>query len=263
MKILAIAIAAALLTQQDKVTLKFNPKKGDKLVRTEKNEMQLKAKIVAGEQTQDIEMEQKGSEKAVLEYQEVADGKVTKLLIDQQEDVEEKKEPGSMEWTKEEKPMHGRKVTLELKDGKIVRTGVDGLDEKALKKLDLEDQTVHLLPKQAVAVGDTWKVEGEDVKKFMRDDELSSGTITMKLLEVKEIDKRRCAVLNAVLDVSGKTDNDVEVAAKLDCEVVIWIERGYALSVKGKGKVTMKAANEQFKMDGEGPITLDISVKVE
>jgi len=263
MKILAFAIAAALLTQQDKVTLKFNPKKGDKLVRTEKSEMQIKAKIVAGEQTQDIEIEQKGSEKAVIEYQEVADGRVTKLHIDQQEDVEEKKEPGSMEWTKEEKPMHGRKVTVELKDGKIVRTGTDGLEEKDVKKLVLDDPTIYLLTKEPVAVGDTWKVEGENVKKFLRDDDLTEGTITMKLLEIKEIDKRRCAVLSAVLDVKGKTDNDVEVAAKLDCEVVIWIERGYALSVKGKGKVSMSASNEQFKMEGEGPITLDISVKVE
>jgi hypothetical protein len=33
--------------------------------------------------------------------------------------------------------------------------------------------------------------------------------------------------------------------------------------VKGQGTVTMKAENPQFKMLGEGPVTLDIAVKVE
>jgi len=50
---------------------------------------------------------------------------------------------------------------------------------------------------------------------------------------------------------------------KLDADLVIWIERGYVLSMKGKGKVTMKGGNDQFTMNGEGPITVDIVQKVD
>jgi hypothetical protein len=264
MKTTAFALLLALLPLQDKVTLKFNPKKGDKLSKIERNEMAIKAKVTAGDQEQEIEFGQRDVQDATTEYLEVVDGAVTKSQVDCKEHHEEKKGPPTLQWEKKEKPLHGRKVTLSLVDGKLVREGADGLDDKTLRKLELADKASHLFPKTAVAPGDTWEVTEEDARKFFaKDDDLREVKVKGKLLAVKEIDGRRCAVMNIVMDLKGKAPNGVDLAILMDAESVVWIERGYTLSVKGKGTVTMKAENPQFKMLGEGPVTLDIAVKVE
>src|SRR5262245_51303292 len=120
MKLLSIALLALLAMPQDKVTFKFNPKKGDKLTKTEKMEMSIKAKIVAGDQQQDLEFEQRGLERTTNEILEVADGAVTKGVMTVHEDVEEKKGPPTLQWEKTEKPLHGRKITMTLREGKLV-----------------------------------------------------------------------------------------------------------------------------------------------
>jgi len=264
MKLLALAIALVLAGQDAKVTLKFNPKKGDKLTKSQKMEMRIKAAVKAGDVDQEFEVEQKGSEKTVLEFVEVEDGKLTKLVLDCVEDFEEKKQPPSMEWNRTDKPMNGRKVTLTLKDGQVVREGVDGLDEKHQKKLTLEDSSARIFPKNPVAVGDRWEIKGEDVQKFLENDEnLKDGTIKMRLVEVKEIDKRRCAVIKADLELKGKAESNVEFTIKMEADIIVWIDRGYTLSVKAKGTMTMKADTEEFSMTGDGPISLELSTKVE
>src|SRR5262245_51924186 len=130
MKLHAVALLALLALPQDKVTLKFNPKTGDKLTKTEKTEMAVKAKVVSGDQEQPIEFEQRGLERVTTEFLEVADGVVVKGVLTYHEDVEEKKGPPTMQWEKSEKPLNGRKITISnLKEGKLVREGVEGLEE--------------------------------------------------------------------------------------------------------------------------------------
>jgi hypothetical protein len=263
MKLLSVALLALLALPQDKVTLKLNPKKGDKLTKTEKTEMAVKAKVVAGDQEQPLEFEQKGLERTTTEIQEVADGAVTKVLMICHEDVEEKKGPPTGQWEKSEKPLHGRKITLTQREGKLVREGVEGLEEKVVKKLTLTDRTIHIYPKTPVAPGDKWEVSGEDVREFLGDDELKEGKIKLKLDAIKDIDGKKCAVMQAAIEVSGKAEGDIGLTVKLDVEVIVWVDRGYPLSVKGKGTVSMKAENAQFKLTGEGPMSLDIVTKVE
>jgi len=132
--------------------------------------------------------------------------------------------------------MHGRKITLSMKDGMLLREGADGLEEKQLKKLELADRTGLIFPKTPVAPGDSWVVEGEEVRRFLASDgDLKEAKIKVTLLEVKEIDGRRCAVLNALIELIGKA----------------------------KGTVAMKSENAQFKMSGEGPMILERTMKVE
>ena len=56
---LAVAVVLALVPPQDQVTLKFNPKKGDKLTKVEKSEMTIKAQITAGGQEQALDFGQR------------------------------------------------------------------------------------------------------------------------------------------------------------------------------------------------------------
>jgi hypothetical protein len=264
MRLLAVALLGLLAFPQDKVTLKLNPKKGDKLSKTEKTEMAIKAKLVTGEQEQPLEFEQRGLERTTSEIQEVADGAVTKILLVCHEDVEEKKGPPTMQWEKSEKPMHGRKITLAKVDGKLVREGAEGLEEKIVKKLTLDDKTSHIFPKTAVAPGDSWEVQGDDVRAFLAaDDDLKEGKIKIKLDSVKDVDGKKCAVMTANLDINGKAEGGINLNIKLDAEIVVWVDRGYTLSVKGKGTIVMKGENDNFKLSGTGPMSLDIVTKVE
>jgi len=264
MRLLLLALVLALTAPQDKVTLKFNPKQGDRLSKSEKMEMSIKAKVVFGDQTQEFEIEQKEIEKSTLEYKEVVDGKVARTVFKCTENVEEKKAPPTLQWEKKEKGLHGRRLEIYMKDGKLVREGSEGIEEKLLKKLDLTDRTSLIYPKNAVGVGESWEVTGEDVRSFLgADADLKEASIKMKLLEVKEIEGRRCAVFNAIIDITGKAEGEFDMTMKLDTEVVVWIERGYALSVKGKGSMSMKGANAQFTMTGTGPMSLEITNKIE
>src|SRR6185295_7320150 len=235
----------------DKITLRFNPRQGDKLVKTQKNEMSIKAKVIAGAQEQEIEIDQRGSEQGTLEIVEVGDGKMTRCVLTCTEDIEEKKGPPTMQWEKKEKPLHGRKITLCMKDGALVREGVDGLEAKVLNKLVLEDRSSRLFPKGPVAAGDTWEVAEDEVRKFLAaDEDMTSAKIKLKLTAVKDIDGRRCAIIDADLDLGGKAKGGVDLTMKINVEMIVWIERGYTLSVAGKGTLSMKGENDQFKMTG-------------
>src|SRR5688572_20674578 len=110
MRLLALAFALFLVPQDEKVALKFNPKQGDKLTQTMKMEMKLKLSIEAGDGTQEIEVEQRGTEKKVTEVLEVIDGKLTKVVKDFVEDFEEEKAPGMEGWKRKDNPLHGRRV---------------------------------------------------------------------------------------------------------------------------------------------------------
>lgn len=264
MKLLALSFLLVFAAQDEKVTLKFNPRQGDKLVKAQKLEVQLKMTVEAGGQTQEIEFEQRGSSKRTREFAEVADGKVNRVVLDCTEDFEERKAPPSMEWSRTDNELHGRKVTLFMKDGQLVREGADGLKEKDLKKLTLDDQDAKFFPDKPVAIGESWEIKGEAAREFLAaSEEIKEVTLKSKVTAIKEIDKRRCAMISATLEMSGKAPNEIGFTGKMDVEIVVWIERGYLLSAKGKGKITMKGETDQFAMSGEGPITIETTVKVE
>ena len=74
MKLLALSLLLVFAAQEEKITLKFSPKKGDKLTRTQKMELSLKMSVEAQGQTQEVEFEQRGSMKRQYEYAGVEDG---------------------------------------------------------------------------------------------------------------------------------------------------------------------------------------------
>lgn len=265
MRMLALAVVLLFAAQDEKVTLKFNPTKGDKFTKTEKMELQLKISVDAGGQTHELEIEQRATRKRTLEFGDVAEGQVTRLIVDCTEDFGEKKEPPTMEWTRTDNAMHGRKVTISTKDGQLVREGAEGLKESDLKKLDLKNSESSLFPTKPVAVGEEWEIKGEAAREFFGSDEgdIKDATIKLKVSSIKEIDKRRCAMLKGTLEAKGKGPEGADFTAKMDVEAVVWIERGYTLSAKGKGKVTLKNENDQYTMSGDGPITFEMTRKVE
>jgi hypothetical protein len=256
-KLFALAALAALAARQDKVEFKFAPKQGDKVRGNQTMKMEIKANAGG----QEFEITFKGTKKGTVTYAEVAEGRVTKKILDVEEDLQEQTMPGADEPQIQEQPLHKKKVTIVLKEGKTVVECDEEIDDKAKKKLKLEEAHVKFFPKRAVAVGDTWDIEGEDLKAAMEDEDFTGGKVTMKLKAVKEIDKRRCAVLEAKWDLTGKTDNNLDMEVKLEGEMVVWLDRGYVLSMKAKG--TMKLSGEEQGFEGEGPMTIEEKSTVE
>jgi hypothetical protein len=263
--ILGLALCLPALTQdasfgpavpgrlaQDKVELRFTPRAGDVLTLEAKISGSVKAKVDG----QDIDLSFRNSNKSHSTHLEVEGGKTVKKEIHIESDIEEQKGPGAEEFTANPQPLHGKKITITLKEGKPVIEGADDVDEKQRKKLRLEEEMAYLLPKKAVGVGDSWEVTGDDLKAAMGHDEaLGEGKISFTVKEIKEIDKRRCLVATATWDLSGTAEEGFKVFIKLEGEEIFWIERGVALSFKGTGTVKVSVPDSGF--EGSGPVTVE------
>src|SRR5688572_8833346 len=203
MKFLALALALFLIPQEEKVTFKFAPKQGDKVKRNRSIEFNLNIEVEAGDEIHEVKMDQKQVEKSTIEYAAVEDGKVTRKVFEFTENYEEKKQPPMMpDWQRTDRALHGRKVTAFLKDGQLAHEGGDGLAEKELAKLQLTDVMTAAFPKDPVAIGGGWELKDEDVRKFLEaDQKVKKASLKFKLTAVKEIDKRKCAVLQSTLEL--------------------------------------------------------------
>ena len=255
-----IALLAVALCPQEKVLLKHQPKAGDQMTVTEKMDAKIHLIVTAGGQKVEVDVEQKESKRTVMECLAVDGAVINKASYKVEEAVEEKKEPGAPDFTRSEKATHGKTIVVERKDGKVSHQGADGLSAKDLKDFDLDDTFAQSFPKQPVAVGETWEVPAATLKE-MFNDPTTEGKMTLTLKEVKEIDGRKCAVLDASLQMKGKTDEGVEISMDVKGPVVIWIERGYTQSAKLQGSMGLKANTPDAVMDGKGPMTVEISAR--
>ena len=211
---LLVALLLVLAPQEkEKITLKWNPVQGDVVTSTDKTSLEAKGTA----QGQELEFTNKSTKKTVTTFTTVKDGKVVKKTIEFKESTEEGRQPGQDEEEKKEMDLHGKTVTLMEKDGKLVLEGADDVDEKETKKLKLDEGWSHFLPGKEIAVGDSWEITGDALKKAMEDEEFDGGKVTFKLKEVKEINKVKCAVLAATFDVQG-TAQDGQIKLKLKLE---------------------------------------------
>ncbi len=248
----ALAIVSALLAQE-KTTLKFQPRQGDAITLEGLMNMSLKGKM--GEEEFDAVF--RNVKKATTTYVEVIDTKIVKKTVVVTEETDEQNMNGKVE--KKEKPLHGRTITVTFKDGKPAFEGGEKLDDDTLQKVAAENRLYGMLPKDPVAIGDSWTLKDSELKSVMESKEDVTGSMTLTFKEVREVEGHRCAVLTLKWDVSGPTDGGADMAIKLEGEMIVEIARGYALSIKGKGTVTMSAGGEEL---GTGPITLEMSQKL-
>jgi hypothetical protein len=254
------ALITVALCPQEKVLLKHQPKAGDQMTVTEKMHAKIHMVVNAGGQKVELDVEQKESKRTVMDCLAVDGPVINNASYKVEEAVEEKKEPGAPDFTRSEKATHGKTIVVERKDGKVVHQGADDLSPKDLKDFDLDDTFAQSFPKQPVAVGESWEVPAETLKKMFHDP-TSEGKMTLALKEVKEIDGRKCAVLDAALLMKGKTEEGVEISMDVKGPVVVWLERGYTQSAKLEGSMGLKANTPDAVMDGKGPMTVEITAR--
>lgn len=258
----ALALCLFPPPAQEKITLKSQPRAGDRISSVEKMTMRIDISILAGGQTQKMAAEQKGSQKKTMEILEVQGDKVTRASFHFEEDVEEKRDPGRDGMVRREKPLHGRKVTVRIEDGKAAYDPEEGLDAEAKNALRLEDNFAKTFPARPIAVGETWDVTGEALKSMFQDPKMD-GKLTARLAEVKDFQGRRSAFLDVRIDMKGEAEGGVTVTVALKGSVIVWIERGYTLQAKLEGTTSLAARNDQYEMKGEGPMTVDVQSTVD
>jgi hypothetical protein len=252
---MSATLSAVLLVcgalSQEKVTIKFAPKAGSVVTSTEKSTFDMKGSFSG----QEFEVSSRTTERVESTFAELAGGKVSKKVMYFESSVKEEKGPGAEEYTRSETPVHGKRITLTPKGESVSTEGADGImDDESLKKLRLDEAYEHLQPGKAVAVGESWEVKGEALLKFTNDKNLAGGRITCTLKEVKEVDKRRCAIVATKWEITGEGEQAVKFELNMDGEVTIWLERGIPLSQKSSGRLKL---SQEGGFEGEGTISIE------
>lgn len=247
-----------LVLGQEPIRLEFKPLQGDRLLIAEARTF-----LVTGKDTsQHVEYVKRTSQKTVVDVRKVQGGQVMEVALDCRGHKGERKSPPCGEWRQEELPLNGRLITLSLTDGKILRKGVEGVPENELRALRMEDPTSALFPKHALSPGESWEVGTDQVQSLLGPSwSVKEGKAKLVLVEIRNVDGRRCAVISASFLAKGKNDVAAEVEIAMEAESVVWIERGYTLSFKGRGKLHAKELGTS-KLAGEGHIEIDREIQV-
>jgi len=257
----ALLLIAVSLLVQDKVQLQFQPKVGDKLEVTEKMDAKIHLVVNTGGQKVELDVAQRETKRVLMDCQAVDGAQISKATYKVEECFEEKKQPGAPDFEKENKPTHGKTIVAERKDGKVAHQGADGLSEKELQDFNLEEGFASTFPKAPVAIGEAWDVPLETIRKMFHDP-TADGKMSLAVKELKTIDGRKCAVLDASIKMKGKADEGIEMTMELKGPVVIWLERGYTMSAKLEGTMSMAGNTPDAKMDGKGPMTVDVAAVI-
>jgi len=254
----ALAVVVALATGDEKITLKSRPEVGDRIVKTmtstsdldlDVNGMAIKSTVTTSRRTTE-------------DVLAVQNGEKTKVRRHYEESVRSQTMPGSDALRRTEDPVHGRTITLTLKDGKTSLEGADGLDDATLATLRLGVGYEKLLPSNPVAPGDRWQHKGDDFFESGRAGGMD-GTADLTLKSVEPVGGERCAKIAAKIHLTGTNEKGLTVTIDLDADLVVTVERGYAVSFAGSGKMHVEGDASGASVRGDGPVKFDGTAKVE
>jgi len=110
------------------------------------------------------------------------------------------------------------------------------------------------------AIGETWELDKEEALKFLgTSDEIDELTASITLLSVDE----NIATLEVDLDAKGKIENGMDLTMKGKVTVKRDLEHFTDTEAKGDLNTTFKAAQPNMKMNGEGIIKMEETVKIQ
>ncbi len=169
----------------------------------------------------------------------VSNGKLVKKKVEVLEQVSEQKGEGPVT-----SALQGRTLTVSMKDGRVHVEGADDVEERLVKMIKMDEDYVNWLPRQPVAVGDSWQIDAgaffNNVFLRFAAADANKSAVTLTLREIREIDGRRCAVISETMDLKSKL---LEIQG--EGEMIVWIERGYVLSNKAQGVVKVRLGDRE------------------
>jgi hypothetical protein len=237
--------------QAEKVDIQFRPVQGDKLESHSTWTNTFRGKL--GDEP--IDTSSRGAQRLVSEYKSVDKGALVRKAVQVVDSYMEQQDVRTHKYVRQDDAIHGRKVTVELKDGKEVRTGVDGVPEHEAKTISLVDPLTRLFPSGPKSVGDSWEISGEGLKLIFAGGDFTEGSIVVSLRDVKAVDGRKCAYLATHYNVKGVAGG-ITRELTLKGTLTVWIDRGYILAMSQSGRMTTTDAKpESGHPNGQAAIT--------
>jgi hypothetical protein len=251
---LLVILAAAFLQNPpaEKIEIRVQPREGDRIETW--NTMSHTFRGSLGEEA--VRFSTRSGQRLVTEIVKVDGGRPTRKNVHVVDSYIERQDPQTGKYIRTDDAIHGRKVTIERGDKGDVRTGVEGAPEHELSALSIDDPLSRLFPTAPVAVGDTWEISGEGLKKFYPRGDFTDGRIVVSLRDVREFEGRRCAFLGTNFDVSLTTSSGVRRELRLKGVITVWIDRGYVLALNQSGRMTTTGADPKTsEANGEAALT--------
>ncbi len=259
MKAFALLLALLVAAPQDKITLKPNEAKGDKISHQSTTKVSIKIDM----QGQEIPVDSTSITKQVREIHEAVDGRATRLTLETTEEVTKSSSPMGVQ--EQNGPLHGLKVTYKIVDGKPVVETPEKLAEAAVAALEI-GRHYKFLPKTPVGLGESWEIKGQDAVDLFgkKGEKVISAKVVNTLKEVKELDGKKVAVITSKIEVKqvGQPEGapmEQTITFKAEGENIVLIEKGLSISVKMKGSMdlVMGPEDEEGALKGSGTIEIE------
>ncbi|MCO5171677.1 MAG: hypothetical protein M9894_35690 [Planctomycetes bacterium] len=182
--------------------------------------------------------------------------------------------PGAGALTRELSPLHQRRIVVGLDDEGRRRVRPKGDPPIPVDVLDEELHTERyeaILPKEPVAVGAEWRIEGDRLRRTLGKGlgQQAEGRIVCRFVEVRELaldegaPKERYAVISVDIDATGAQGDEEDAPrfrATLVGEVLFSLERRKVAKVdlQGEGRLrqTRREGESVLELDGKGPLTV-------
>lgn len=250
----ALLLLLALLQDPSaaKVELKFRPVEGDKLEVTDSWTHAFRGKL--GDEP--LATSTRGGGRYIVDFARVENGVLSRKAVQVADSYIETQDVQTGKYIRKDRPLHGRTVTVERRGGRESHGALEGVPEAELKTVSLDDPLMRLYPDKPVAVGDTWEISGEGLKKFFPAGDFTKGQIVVNLREIKEVEGRRCALLITNYDVSGQAAGGVTRELRLQGTLTVWIDRGYILAMSQSGRLKTSGADPKTaEPNGEAAVS--------
>jgi hypothetical protein len=249
------ALLLLLVVQQDpaaaKVEIRVRPVQGDRLETSDTWTHTFRGEL--GEEP--LSFSTRGGRRLVVDMSKVVDGRLTLKGVEVADSYIETQDVKTGKYVRKDDALHGRKVTIGLRDGREERTGFEGVPDAEQKTLTIDDPLTRLFPDKAVAIGESWDLEGDELKKVFTGGDFTEGRIVVSLRDVKEIDGRRCALLVTNYEVKG-TSGVMSRELSLKGTLTVWLDRGYILAMSQSGRMKTSGADPKSgQPNGEAAIT--------
>lgn len=208
------------------------------------------------------------------ELKEVKDGKVAEVERRFAEAWDGLREPGAQALEREQSPLHHRRILigLDAEGRRRVRPAAEPpIPTEALEDELHTERWEAILPKDPVASGAGWKLEGEAMARALGKGlgAAPEGKITCRFAGVKEaaLDEggpvERLAVIEVTVDARGKQGEEEDAptfSATLRGEVLFDLARRKVAKVDLTGEArlrqTRKDGDAVVEIDGRGPLTI-------
>lgn len=252
---LRLLILLALVPQEpakEKFDIRVRPAEGDRLEVVDKWTHTFHGRL--GEEP--VTFSTRGGRRLIVEMAKVDGGRLIRKAVKVEDAYIEQQDTNTGKFVRKDEAIHGRTATIERRDGREERTGLDGVPEGDQRTLGLEDPLTRLYPDKPVAIGDTWEIAGEGLKKFFPAGDFTEGRIVVSLRDVKDVNGRRCALLGTNYDVSSKDADGAARELRLTGTLTVWLDRGYILEMAQSGRMKTSGGDPKKNVpNGEAAVT--------